>query len=120
MKYAFAVAYIIIGLVVATRVRNVSGRFALAYPHLPEHGERERIACWFQLVFALLLLVFSVRFAAKWAAARGSERETVATPAVETVTDARAFTEPEMAKERLFFDFLFELNQIPEDTHPKH
>jgi hypothetical protein len=120
MKYVFAIAYLLIGLVIATRVRNVSGRFALAFPNALEHAARERIACWFQLVLFLTLLVLAVRLTARFAVCSGERAPASTTGEGSLVKHAPAIDQTERARERLFADFYFELNQIPEEQHPKH
>ena len=120
MKYLFAVAYLVIGLVVATRIRNVSGRFAIAYPNVVEHTARERIACWFQLVFFLTLLVLSVRLVARFAVSRNEQPIISVTERGPSAADSPVIDQTEQAKKHLFADFYFELDQIPEEPHPKH
>lgn len=120
MNYVFAIAYLVIGLVAATRVRNVSGRFAIAYPSAIEHAARERIACWFQLVFFLTLLVLTVRLAARFAVSSEDRAEVSATAESPLADHTPTTDQTEQARERLFADFYFELNQIPEEPHPKH
>lgn len=120
MKYVFAIAYLVIGLVIATRLRNVSGRFAIAYPNAPEHASRERIACWFQLVFFLTLLVLTVRLAARFAVSHEKRAAVSATAAAPHNDHTPTISQTEQARERLFKDSYFELNQIPEGPPTKH
>jgi hypothetical protein len=70
MPWFFTSLYLVTGLWGATRIRATAIQYMAACPNRPEYAERERIACWFQLVLALLLVVSFVRGAARWSMSR--------------------------------------------------